>query len=36
MIISADDYDSAIAVVTAMATMQMPGACVEIREMASM
>jgi hypothetical protein len=36
MIITADDYDGAVAVVTAMPTMQMPGACVEIREMASM
>jgi len=35
MVIVADDYDSAAAVVTAMPTMQMPGACVEIREMAS-
>ena len=35
MIIAADDYDGAIAVVKAMPTMEMPGACVEIREMAS-
>jgi hypothetical protein len=35
MIIAADDYDGAVAVVKAMPTMQMPGACVEIREMAS-
>ena len=35
MIIGADDYEGAVAVVKAMPTMQMPGACVEIREMAS-
>ena len=35
MIIAADDYDEAVAVVKAMPTMNMPGACVEIREMAS-
>ena len=35
MIITADDYDAAVAIVQAMPTMQMPGACVEIREMAS-
>jgi hypothetical protein len=35
MVIAADDYDGAVAIVTAMPTMQMPGACVEIREMAS-
>jgi hypothetical protein len=35
MIIAADDYDGAVAVVKAMPGMQMPGACVEIREMAS-
>ena len=35
MIIAADDYDGAVAVVKAMPTMNMPGACVEIREMAS-
>jgi len=34
MIISAEDYEGAVAVVRAMPTMQMPGACVEIREMA--
>src|SRR4030088_3592707 len=33
--ISAEDYEGAVAVVKAMPTMQMPGACVEIREMAS-
>jgi hypothetical protein len=36
MIIAADDYDDAVRVVMAMPTMQMPGARVEIREMASM
>ena len=35
MILAADDYEGAVAVVKAMPTMQMPGACVEIREMAS-
>ena len=35
MIIAADDYEGAVAVVKAMPTMNMPGACVEIREMAS-
>src|SRR6266496_2025225 len=35
MIIGADDYDAAVVVVKAMPTMQMPGARVEIREMAS-
>ena len=35
MIIAADDYDGAVAVVKAMPTMNMPGACVEIREIAS-
>src|SRR5258708_3105469 len=35
MILVADDYDGAVAVVKAMPGMQMPGACVEIREMAS-
>ena len=35
MIIAADDYDGAVAVVKVMPGMQMPGACVEIREMAS-
>jgi hypothetical protein len=35
MILGADDYDGAVAVVTAMPGMQMPGACVEIREMVS-
>jgi hypothetical protein len=34
MIIAADDYEGAVAVVKAMPGMQMPGACVEIREMA--
>jgi hypothetical protein len=34
MIITADDYDGAVAIVKAMPTMQMPGACVEIRELA--
>ena len=35
MIITADDYEGAVAVVRAMPMMQTPGACVEIREMAS-
>ena len=35
MILTADDYEGAVAVVKAMPGMQMPGACVEIREMAS-
>jgi hypothetical protein len=35
MILSADDYDGAVAVVKAMPMMQTPGACVEIREMAA-
>ena len=35
MIIAADDYDGAVAVVREMPGMQVPGACVEIREMAS-
>jgi hypothetical protein len=35
MILTADDYDGAVAVVKAMPGMQMPGASVEIREMAS-
>jgi hypothetical protein len=35
MVIAADDYEGAVAVVQAMPGMQMPGACVEIREMAS-
>ena len=35
MIIAADDYEGAVAVVKAMPGMQTPGACVEIREMAS-
>ena len=35
MILVADDYEGAVAVVKAMPGMQMPGACVEIREMAS-
>jgi hypothetical protein len=34
MIVGADDYAGAVAVVKAMPGMQMPGACVEIREMA--
>jgi hypothetical protein len=34
MILGADNYDEAVAVVTAMPGMQAPGACVEIREMA--
>jgi hypothetical protein len=35
MILSADDYEGAVAVVTAMPGLQSPGACVEVREMAS-
>lgn len=35
MILTADDYAGAVAVVQAMPGMQMPGACVEIREMAN-
>ena len=35
MIIAADDYDGAVTVVKAMPMLQSPGACVEIREMAS-
>ena len=35
MILAADDYEGAVAVVKAMPMMQMPGACVEIREIAS-
>src|SRR5438105_14297709 len=35
MILTADDYEGAVAVVKAMPTMNMPGACVEIREIAS-
>jgi hypothetical protein len=35
MILTAEDYAGAVAVVQAMPGMQMPGACVEIREMAS-
>lgn len=35
MVVAADDYDGAVAVVKAMPGMQAPGACVEIREMAS-
>lgn len=35
MILSADDYEGAVAVVKAMPGMDKPGACVEIREMAS-
>lgn len=35
MVIAADDYDCAVAVVQAMPGMQSPGACVEIREMGS-
>jgi hypothetical protein len=35
MILGADDYEGALAVVKAMPMMQSPGACVEIREMAS-
>ena len=35
MILGADDYEGAVAVVKAMPGMQMPGACVEIREMAA-
>jgi hypothetical protein len=34
MILSAADYEEAVAVVRAMPNMQMPGACIEIREMA--
>ena len=34
MIVGAEDYDGAVAVVKAMPGMQAPGACVEIREMA--
>ena len=34
MILSAKDYDEAVAVVQAMPTMGMPGARIEIREMA--
>lgn len=34
MILSAESYEGAVAVVAAMPGMQMPGACVEIREMA--
>lgn len=36
MIIAANDYDDAVAIVQAMPTMRMPGARVEIREMGSM
>ena len=36
MILAADDYDGALAVVQAMPMMRTPGACIEIREMASM
>jgi hypothetical protein len=35
MIVGADDYKGAVAVVKAMPGMQMPGSSVEIREMAS-
>ena len=35
MIVTADDYEGAVAVVKAMPMMQTPGARVEIREMAS-
>ena len=35
MILTADDYDGAVAVVKAMPMMQTPGACVEIREIAA-
>jgi hypothetical protein len=35
MVVTAEDYEGAVAVVQAMPGMQMPGACVEIREMAS-
>ena len=35
MIVGADDYEGAVAVVKAMPGMQAPGACVEIREMAA-
>lgn len=34
MILAAEDYDGAVAVVKAMPGMDKPGACVEIREMA--
>jgi hypothetical protein len=36
MVVEADDYDGAVAVVKAMPGMQAPGACVEIREMVVM
>jgi hypothetical protein len=36
MILAADDYDGALAVVQAMPMMRTSGACIEIREMASM
>lgn len=35
MILGAADYDGAVAVVRAMPGMNMPGACVEVREMAA-
>ena len=35
MILGADDYEGAVAVMKAMPMMQTPGACVEIREMAA-
>src|SRR5437773_12295988 len=35
MILAADDYEGAVAIVKAMPMMETPGACVEIREMAS-
>ena len=35
MVLAADDYEGAVAVVKAMPMMETPGACVEIREMAS-
>src|SRR5437763_13497913 len=35
MILAADDYDGAVAVMQAMPGLQTPGACVEIREIAS-
>jgi hypothetical protein len=35
MVIAADDYEDAVAVVQAMPGMDQSGACVEIREMAS-
>jgi hypothetical protein len=35
MIITADDYEGSGTVVKTTPTMQMPGACVEIRDMAS-